>query len=86
MSRGRSTSNSLEPSAIATYGASVCCSDQCKMLKMKMLKMYAVSKPRQIWKCHTAGVDVHPAEFGTAMQGRKHLAGIEQAFVVKCAF
>ena len=37
-------------------------------------------------KAHAAGMDMHAAELGAAMQCRKHLAGIEQALVVERAF
>src|SRR5437763_102075 len=33
------------------------------------------SKPRNIRKRHAAGVHVHAAELGAAVQGREHLAG-----------
>src|SRR5208337_2775993 len=44
------------------------------------------SKPRQVGTRHAAGVDMHTAELGAAVQGRKDLAGIEQALVVEGAF
>src|SRR5690242_19721008 len=45
-----------------------------------------VLESRQVGKCHASGMDVHAAEFGAAVQGRKHLAGIEQAFVIEGTF
>jgi len=32
-----------------------------------------------IRKCQPAGMHMHAAEFGAAMQGRKHFSGVEQA-------
>ena len=40
-----------------------------------------VGRERQL-----AALDVHAAEFGTAVQGREHLAGIQQAQRVKSLF
>ena len=45
-----------------------------------------VSEPRNVGKRHAAGMHVHAAELGAAVQRRKHLAGIEQALVVEGAF
>src|SRR6478672_7760451 len=44
------------------------------------------SEPRQFGESELAAMDVHAAEFGAAMQGRKHLAGVEQALRVEGAF
>ena len=45
-----------------------------------------ISKPRNVGKRQLAAVDVHAAEFGAAVQGRKHFSGIEQALRVERAF
>src|SRR5882724_11618246 len=37
------------------------------------------SKPRQFRKRQLTAMNVHAAEFSAAVQGRKHLAGVEQA-------
>src|SRR5712691_2104394 len=44
------------------------------------------SKPRNIRERHAARVHVQASELGAAVQGRKHLARIEQALVVERAF
>src|SRR5450756_583534 len=44
------------------------------------------SESRNVRKCQPAGMNVHAAEFGATVQGRKHLAGIEQALGVEGAF
>src|ERR1700754_2680287 len=44
------------------------------------------SKPRNVRKRQPAAVDVHAAEFGAAVQSRKHLSRIEQARRVEGAF
>src|SRR6516225_2422484 len=44
------------------------------------------SESRNVRKCDPPGVDVHATEFGAAVQGRKHLARIEQALCVERAF
>ena len=44
------------------------------------------SKARQIGKRQPAGVDMQAAEFGAAMQLRKHLAGVEQPVRIEGAF
>src|SRR4029450_9243485 len=44
------------------------------------------SEPRNVRERHPARVHVQAAELGAAMQGRKHLAGIEQPLVVERAF
>src|SRR5476651_828683 len=44
------------------------------------------SKPRQFRKRQLPAVHMHAAEFGAAVQGRKHLAGIEQALGIEGAF
>src|SRR5258708_34658849 len=46
----------------------------------------ACSKPREVGESELAAMYVHAAEFGAAMQGWKHLAGIEQALRVEGAF
>src|SRR6202021_2080758 len=46
----------------------------------------ACSKPRKFRKGEIAAVDMHAAKLGAAMQGRKHLAGIEEALRVERAF
>src|SRR4030088_1408983 len=46
----------------------------------------ACSKPREFGKGHLAAMDVHAAQLGAAVQGRKYLAGIEQALRVERAF
>src|SRR5450631_4132825 len=46
----------------------------------------AYSEPRQVGKREPAAVDVHAAEFGAAVQGRKHFSRIEQALGVEGAF
>src|SRR5258708_38576137 len=46
----------------------------------------ACSKPREFGESELAAMHVHAAEFGAAMQGWKHLAGIEQAMRVEGAF
>src|SRR5215218_3006643 len=46
----------------------------------------ACSKPREFGEGEPAAMDVHPAEFGAAMQGGKHLAGVEQSLCVERAF
>src|SRR5689334_2430275 len=43
-------------------------------------------EPRKVRKRHLAGVDMHAAELGAAVQGRKHFSGIEQALRVEGAF
>src|SRR5258705_2812900 len=43
-------------------------------------------EPRQVWKRELAAVHMDAAEFGAAVQGRKHLSGIEQALRVEGAF
>jgi hypothetical protein len=43
-------------------------------------------EPRNLGKRQLAAVNVHATEFGAAMQGRKHLARIEQALRVEGAF
>src|SRR5262249_51172951 len=42
-------------------------------------------EPRDVRKRHPAGVDMHAAELGTAVQRREHLAGIEQPALVESA-
>src|SRR5258708_3002043 len=49
---------------------------------LKMLR----SKPGEIGKRQLAGPHMHAAELGAGVQGRKHLAGIEQAAFVERAF
>src|SRR5580700_5965103 len=44
------------------------------------------SKPRNVGKRRAAGVHVHAAELGAAVQRREHLAGVKQTFFVKGAF
>src|SRR5262249_34896939 len=44
---------------------------------------YLSSEPRQVLEARMPAMHVHPTEFGAAMQGRKDLAGIEQAFLVE---
>src|SRR5712692_11456817 len=44
------------------------------------------SKPRKLRKSELSAVDVHAAELGAAVQGRKYLAGVEQALGVERAF
>src|SRR4029079_9381269 len=44
------------------------------------------SKSRNIRKRQLAGMDVHAAELGAAVQGRKHFSGVEQALRVEGAF
>src|SRR6202023_4417766 len=44
------------------------------------------SKPRQFGKRQLAAMDVHAAEFSATVQGREHLAGVEQALRVECTF
>src|SRR5438045_3258188 len=44
------------------------------------------SKPRQVGKRQLAAVDVDAAEFGAAVQGRKHFSGVEQPLRVERAF
>src|SRR5262245_14088709 len=48
--------------------------------------MKAVLESRDIRKRNAAGVHVHAAKLGAAVQRRKHLARIEQAPVVERAF
>src|ERR1700737_1870666 len=43
-------------------------------------------KSRQIGKCQLAAVDMDAAQFGAAMQRRKHFSGIEQALRIERAF
>jgi len=43
-------------------------------------------EPRNVGKRDVAAAHVHAAELGAALQGRKHLAGIEQALLVEGAF
>src|SRR6185295_9376959 len=43
-------------------------------------------KPRQIRKRELAAVHVHAAEFGAAVQRRKHFSGVEQPLRVEGAF
>ena len=43
-------------------------------------------KTAEFGKRQLAAMDMHAAEFGAAVQGRKHLAGIEQALRVERAF
>src|SRR5712671_837638 len=43
-------------------------------------------EPRKIRKCELAAMDMDAAEFGAAVQGRKHFSGIEQALRVEGAF
>src|ERR1700732_4767646 len=45
-----------------------------------------LSESRNIGERQLAAVDMHAAELGTTVQGRKHLAGIEQALGVEGAF
>src|SRR5260370_24966803 len=44
------------------------------------------SEPRKFGERELAAMDMHAAKFGAAMQGRKYLAGIEQALRVEGAF
>src|SRR4051812_20676336 len=44
------------------------------------------SKPRNTRKRHAPGVHVHAAQFGTAVQGRKDLAGIQKPLGVERTF
>src|SRR5258708_30536298 len=44
------------------------------------------SKPRKFWESELAAMDMYATQFCAAMQGRKYLAGIEQALRVECAF
>src|SRR4051795_6069779 len=44
------------------------------------------SKPRQFRKRQLAAVDMHAAEFGAAVQGRKHLSRVEQPLRIESAF
>src|SRR6266508_5916712 len=44
------------------------------------------SEPRDIRERQLAAADMDAAEFGAPVQGRKYLAGIEQAFLVEGAF
>src|SRR5215831_17303731 len=46
----------------------------------------ARSKPRQVRERHLAGVDMHAAELGAAMQRREDFAGVEQALRIEGAF
>src|SRR5438876_530457 len=43
-------------------------------------------EPRQFRKCQFAAVHMDAAEFGAAVQGRKHFSRIEQALGVEGAF
>src|SRR5882757_10748003 len=43
-------------------------------------------EPRQVGKRELAAMHMDAAEFGAAVQGRKHFSGIEQALRVKSAF
>ena len=43
------------------------------------------SKPRNVGESRAAGMDVHAAKLGAAMQRWEHLAGVKQAFVVERA-
>src|SRR5207248_11717595 len=49
-------------------------------------KWRAPSEPRQVGKRELAAMHMDAAEFGAAMQGRKHFSGIEQALRVEGAF
>src|SRR5262252_2836891 len=44
------------------------------------------SETRQVRERQAACADMEAAEFGAAMQSRKHLAGVEQTVRVECAF
>src|ERR1700729_193542 len=46
----------------------------------------ACSKPGEFGEGELAAMDMHAAELGAAMQGRKYLAGIEPASRVERAF
>src|SRR5512140_1869734 len=46
----------------------------------------ACSKPRNIREGELAAMDMHAAQLGAAVQGRKHLARVEQALRVERAF
>src|SRR5579884_2433688 len=50
------------------------------------MEMKRGSEPRQIGVRQAAGTDVQTAEFGAAMELRKHLAGIEQPVRIEGAF
>ena len=43
-------------------------------------------EPRQLGKWQAAGMHMHAAQLGAAMQRRKHLPRIEQALVIEGAF
>src|SRR6202043_4138084 len=59
-------------------GSRLCCAETLAFL----IRL----EPRQIRKGELAAVDVHAAQLGAAVQGRKHLAGIEQPLCVEGAF
>src|SRR5262249_26098119 len=44
------------------------------------------SEPRQIRERQLAATDMHRAQLGAALQGREHLAGIEQLVLIERAF
>src|SRR5262249_41334425 len=55
-------------------------------LSLSVIVSGRVSESRDIRERHLSAADVHAAELGAAVQRGKHLAGIEQALVVECAF
>src|SRR5262245_43568090 len=76
-------------SSSALPSANTHCTAASTSLPSRGLSMSAMgegSEPWNIRERHPAGVHVHAAELGAAVQLREHLAGIEQAPVVERAF
>src|SRR5882757_2799933 len=62
------------------------CSTSLASRTFKVSTGAPASEPRKVGKRQSAAMDMDAAEFGAAMQRRKHFSGIEQTLRVERAF
>src|SRR6187549_3276260 len=75
--------DSLEGPSVSPCAQILCFRHYDSILPTRRSK---ASKPWNIRKRHAPGMHVQAPELGAAVQGRKHLAGIEQTLGVEGAF